>query len=163
MPNNFYLVFIINLLEIKVYSSYSDRNIMETDKVAVIAHRIEKELLPHTSGENLTIFFYSYLSDKFNVNGRVLLDLGDYLTKYSRKFDRVRCLITVDESLKFPNGVLPQSKFDIGIDPFIMDNTTMVIMDFAFPYHLDTSTLMARKARYKPQIFGILQTFSLPL
>lgn len=69
-----------------------------------------------------------------------------------------------------------RSKTDIGVQPFTVNEVSTKIVDFSFPYKLYNATVLTRSAEflfvntfvtrrteYKPQIFGIFQTFLLQL
>ena len=72
--------------------------------------------------------------------------------------------------MKYPNGTLEglsklitQLEIDIAVQPVIVDESSMEMIDFPYPYQLVSATFVIRKPEYKPQTFGILQIFSLPL
>lgn len=130
---------------------------MEADKVAIIGFYIRAEIL-FQGKEKIKAHIYN----KTNIHGRVLLMLGDYLKKYSNKFNRVRYLMTDELNIRYPNGTLSgiiakvnQSEIDIGVEPFSMNEVSTEIVDFAFPYRLYAATFVTRTEEYKPQTFGI--------
>ena len=114
--------------------------------------------------------FIDYLSDRKNVNGRIFLNLREYLVTFSKAFDEANIFLTTRYNMQYPNGSLEglsklinESKIDVAIQPVIMHKSSMEIADFSYPYQLVSATFVIRKPEYKPQIFGILQTFSWPL
>ena len=111
----------------------------------------------------------NYLTKSFNFGSSLIMTLIDYLVKYSKKIDQFTLSINVEPNRIYPNGTLTgllrkinQSRIDIGIIPFIMDKKTTEIVDFSYPYEFTHKTFMTRKPEFKSQMFGILQTFSLP-
>ena len=111
-----------------------------------------------------------YLLNKKNVNGRIFLDLADYLDTHSKKFQFTDLSFTTRENIQYPNESLDglaklinQSEIDVAAYPVIMYESSMETGDFSYPYQLISATFVIPNPEYKPQIFGILQTFSLPL
>lgn len=103
---------------------------------------------------------------KLYLFGRLLLALIHYLKQY---FDRINIVISYEESLILcPNGTLEglfkkiiHSEIDVGGKPFHVIEQAAEIVDFSYPYKLEGYTLVIRKPKYKPHIFGVFQMFSI--
>ena len=137
---------------------------METQRGLKLGFRVSPSFLNNGfSMEKLM----NYLLDGRNVDGRILLDLKEYLVKYLKTFDKAEIVITTRDHKKYPNGtvvglvrLINESKIDTEVQPFIMHESNMEMGDFAYPYPLISAAFVIPEPEYKPQIFGILQTFS---
>ena len=111
--------------------------------------------------------FMEHLSDRENPDGRILLNLRDYLVKYIKTFDNVNFLVTSEIKEIFPNGTMKgligninRKEADIVVQPFLNDELSSKFVDFSYPFEMLSATFMTQMPEYKPQILGILQTFS---
>ena len=104
----------------------------------------------------------------WTVNGRFIFAFEQYL-KHAKKLDRIT-YIFYDQAYNFiinsthpeSGWIINSSDIDIWIPEFRMPETTSM-MDFTYPTSLLDFTFVTRKPKYRPQIFGIFQTFSLPV
>ena len=109
-----------------------------------------------------------YLKNGTNINSRLLYTLTDYHIKYTKIFGAFRLGIAIENTEEYSNGTLPiyiralhESKVDTGIVPFSMTETMTKFAELSYPYQFYYGLFMTRKQEYNPQIFSILQTFSL--
>ena len=108
-----------------------------------------------------------YISGGKNMHGKILIALKEYLTEYSKVFDEAQVILTGEISTVLPNGtfkglkrMLNAREIDIAVQPAIMHESNMKIADFSYPFQMTSATFVVRKPDYKPEIFGILKTFS---
>ena len=101
------------------------------------------------------------------MHGRILLTLGKYLVKYSKVFDKTYIKVTEEDGVTLPNGtllglkrLLSTEEIDIGVQSTIMLEANMKVPDFAYPFQMLSATFIIRKPGYKPEVLGILKTFS---
>lgn len=127
--------------------------------------RFNKPLLNATHHEIL-----EYFSSKTNLHGRLLLALIQYLQQYTKYFDRIYFVLSYEQDIVWTNGTLEgllrkinQSKIDVGVNEVHMNALSIDAVNFAYPYKLENYTFATRNPKYKPHIFGIFQTFSLPV
>ena len=142
---------------------------MEGQKTITIAYYIGLQNLSEileNRNEHLTIF-HQFLSWSGNPGGRFILAFEQYL-KQTIKFDRLTYILYGPAENLFPNGTLEKSgwkinasEIDIWGPAFRLSETLMPVMDFTYPISLLDYTFVTRKPKYRPQIFGIFQTFSL--
>ena len=110
----------------------------------------------------------TFLSWIENPDGRLLLALEQYL-KQTKNIDEI-CYFPYDQTYNyFRNGTLSgsegkinTSEIDIWASFFTMTENRP-ITDYTYPIGLFDFTFVTRKPKYKPQVFGIFQTFSLPV
>ena len=114
--------------------------------------------------------FMEHLSDRENADGRILLNLRDYLVKYTKTFNRVYITDSSENEKIFPNGTLKglignisRKEIDIAVQPFLNDELNAKFVDFSYPFELISATFVTQMPEYKPKVLGILQTFSWPL
>lgn len=98
------------------------------------------------------------------------MTLAEYLVTHSNTFKDASLVLSTHRSGIFLNGTLTgligsinRSEVDIAVQPLPMNELSTKVVDFVYPYELYSGTFMTKKPDYKPQMFGILQTFSLPL
>ena len=142
---------------------------MESQKNITFAYNVGPYNLSEIFGNGNESFanFKNFLS--WGVTGQFILAFEQYL-KYAKKLDRVT-YIFYDQTYKFiPNSTNPETALiinspdiDIWIPPYRMSETLMPVMDFSYPISLLDYMFVTRKPKYRPQIFGIFQTFSLPV
>ena len=103
------------------------------------------------------------LSAKANPYGNLLLCLKQYLGQYFNGIDIVLSFQEDDLNVTVGGleGMVNRSEVDIGLRPLGMDEETLEMVDFAYPYKLHYSTFITQKPKYEPHFFGIFQTFSL--
>ena len=111
-----------------------------------------------------------HLLDKINPYGRILLNLRDYLVKYTKTFDKAYILSSSETKKIFPNGTLQglirnvsRKEIDIAVQPFLQDELSAKFADFSYPFELLSGTFITQMPEYKPEVLGILKTFSWPL
>ena len=78
----------------------------------------------------------------------------------------IRIVFDFERSGVFPNGTLSglvkrinRSEVHVGVQPFIMDETLLKVVDFTYPYKLADHTFMTHKPEYRPETFGIFRCF----
>ena len=108
-----------------------------------------------------------HISDSKNMYGRILLTLKGYIEKYSKVFDETQIKITEKKTRTLPNGTVTGLKklistgtIDIAVQPVPMYESNLKIADFSYPFQMTSATFAIRKPEYKPEVFGILKTFS---
>ena len=101
------------------------------------------------------------------MQGRQLVALGQYLQQ-TKKFGRIFVHNTNQHPVIFPNGTLEgimgmvnRSEVDIDVTQLRCNEFTMQTVDFCYPYKMHDHTFVTFKPEYKPNVFGILQAFSL--
>ena len=111
-----------------------------------------------------------HLLDKINPYGRILLNLRHYLVKYTKTFDKAYILSSSETKKIFPNGTLQglirnisQKEIDIAVQPLLQDELSAKFVDFSYPFELLSGTFITQMPEYKPEVLGILKTFSWPL
>ena len=111
----------------------------------------------------------SHFSRKTLPYGQLLLALIQYL-HHTEIFGKINLYVTFESDKHFPNGTyrsllrkINRSEIDIGPKVLIMDENTTKATDFSYPYRISDHTFVTPKPEYKPHIFGIIQTFSLPV
>ena len=137
---------------------------METQRRLKLGFRVHSSIFSDGSSHEKLM---NYLLDRRNVFGRIFLNLKEYLLSYSKSFDEVETITTTKNNIRYTNGTLKglgnlinQSAIDIAVQPVIVHESSMEMVDFSYPYQLISATFVIRKPEYKPQIFGILQIFS---
>lgn len=118
-----------------------------------------------TEGQQL-----EFLSLKLNPQGRLLLALIQYLQQHTNYFDKTNFVVTHEKPGIWHNGTwgglvrkINASEIDVGVSLVFMTEDLLKKVDFSFPYQLHDYTFVTQKPKYKPQIFGIFKTFSLPV
>ena len=108
-----------------------------------------------------------YISSKENMYGRILLTMKEYLEKYSKVFDETQIIITGETSAVLPNRTLKGLKrmlstreIDIAVQSVIINEPNLKIADFSYPFEMLSAAFVIQKPEYKPEVFGILKTFS---
>ena len=137
---------------------------MEIGRIVNLGFYIPSSILYHArSSEEIM----QDISDNKNMYGRILLTLDEYLVNFSKIFNESRMKITGEISTVFPNGTLKGLKrfistgvIDIAVEPTIMREPNIKIADFAYPFQMLSATFVIRKPEYKPELLGILKTFS---
>lgn len=112
--------------------------------------------------------FTHLLTSKTNVQGRMLYTLADYFVRYTKMFRSARFQMVFEADAIFENGTaasglikrINASTVNIGVLSKEMDEKAAAAVNFAYPYRLSSQTFVIQKPEYKPQLFGILQTFS---
>lgn len=115
--------------------------------------------------------FAAYLTNKMNIQGRILFTLAKYFVEYTKMFRRVSFEMVFEADGIFENGtaarglikLINASKVDIGVLPKEMDEKAVAVVDFAYPFRLSSQTFVIPKPEYEPKIFSIFQTLSLPV
>ena len=117
----------------------------------------------HMDRENLM----PYISADKNMYGRILLTLKEYLEKNSKIFNETQIIVTGEKNAVLPNGTLKGLKrlinageIDIAVQPILIYESNMKIMDFAYPFEMLSAVFVIQKPDYKPEVLGILKTFS---
>ena len=150
-----------------MYFSHSKVKIMETQRNVILGFYV-----PPSAFRNGYSYekFKNYLLNRKNMDGRIFLNLEEYLVTFSKAFDGATAFITTTSSKQYPNGTIEglgklinKSEIDITVQPVIMHEFSMEIGDFSYPYEPTSAAFVIPKPEYKPQVFGILQTFSWPL
>ena len=110
-----------------------------------------------------------YLSDVEQPYGRILLTLRDYLVKNTKTFENVYILLSTGSKV-FPNGTLKgliekinRKEVDIAVQPFANNELRAKFVDFSYPFELLSGTFVTQMPEYKPEVLGILRTFSCSL
>lgn len=134
--------------------------------IGYIAHPYFKRFL---NANNFTETVMYYISNTDDVTCRSLLTFKKYLEQYPNLFAGVNIALSVEDDI-FPNSAavdlvekINRSEIDIGFQTFIINEVVTERVDFFYPYGLDDYSFFIRKPKYKPQIFGIFQTFSMPV
>ena len=141
---------------------------METKKNVILGYFSRRDNSKLSQAENISYAeLIQYLSRKSSPYGQLFLALKHFL---EQKFNRVDVLATFYKNKVFFNdtlggliGKINYPEIDIGVKPYVMDETSVEISDFAYPYKLNDCTFVTYKPEYKPHIFGIFQAFSLPV
>lgn len=140
---------------------------METGKnvtIGYIAHPYFKQFLNST---NFTEILMDYISNTDDVTCRSLLTFKKYLEQYPKLFAGVNIALSVEDDI-FPNSAvvdlvekINRSEIDIGFQSFTINEVLTERVDFFYPYGLDDYSFFIKKPKYKAQIFGIFQTFTI--
>ena len=140
---------------------------MAKPEVVKLGFLVPSHLMSHELSEET---FMTHLSDKKNSDGKILLDFVDYLIKYTKTFDKVYFLVSKEIPKILPNGTLKgfigninRKEVDIAVQPFINDELKAKFVDFSYPFRLISATFVTQMPEYKPEVLGILRTFSWPL
>ena len=112
----------------------------------------------------------NHISDDVSIYGRISLTLKDYLVKYSKVFDAAFIKVTAETGAVLPNetlkglkGMINSGQIVIGVQLTIIHESNLKITDFSYPFRMLSAAFIIRKPEYKPEVLGILKTFSFPM
>ena len=142
------------------------KKIMAKNQVVKLGYIFSSKMISGGFSEKILI---DYLSGETEPYGRILLNLREYLVKYTKTFEKVYILPS-EENKIFHNGTLKgvianisRKEIDIAVQPFPNDELRANFVDFTYPFELLSGTFVTQMPEYKPEVQGIFRTFSLPL
>ena len=144
---------------------------MEVQKTLTVAYDFSPFRISEIPGntKDLNVNFIDFLSWSENVGGRIALALEQYL-RHTNNIHKINYFPFDKTYNLFRNGMLAGSEgkinvseIDIWLPRIRMSEDWMPRYDFTYPTNLMDYTFVTRKPKYRPHIFGIFQTFSLPV
>ena len=143
---------------------------MEAQKAITMAYNISPYRISKMSVNTNEVCpnISAFLSLKANPDGRLVLALEQYLM-HAKNINEI-CYFSYDQTYNFfPNDMLVGSEKKINVSdidiwlPSYRMSEIRAITEYVYPIGLFDFTFITHKPKYRPQIFGIFQTFSLPV